>query len=127
VGQSTPSCLSGADLPELKLFPDGKPRKGGGTIRTHEDSKPSTKGSTSLDDALKEPHPPDAKVLIQELRSEVPASYQDTESGGRICVPEHSIGVNEGEEGKREVCVKVALPGVSAAKEVELEVSEVSE
>lgn len=112
-------------MPELKLLPD-RVIRGVGDIRTREDPKPTKGESTSVDNSLKQPHLPNAKMLIQELRSEVSASYQDMEDGGRVCVPEHSVGVNECREGRREVCVEVVLPGVRAAKDVELEVSQVS-
>ena len=57
-------------------------------------------------------------------------SYQDTKDRGRVCVPEHSVTVKQCEEGGAEgsgseMCVKVMLPGVKTAKEVDLEVSEV--
>lgn len=131
-------------LPELKLFPDNKvgpdPR---GNISTHNHSGKTQKKPKSDKDTMQTGTSPQdsgspplgaetkggkSKRLIQELRSDVSASYEATEEGGRVCVPEHSVAVVEdvvGGGGRRGVKVKVNLPGVRGVKEVELEVSEV--
>lgn len=117
-------------LRDLKLFPEKA--GGGGSIKTHRESDrltnaPSQGEGSSLDASLNQPRPHGTKMLIQELRSEVVASYEEGDRG-RVCVPEHSVGVSEcGEEGsrrKREVWVRLKLPRVKTVKEVELEVSQ---
>lgn len=57
------------------------------------------------------------------------ASHEESHSKmERFCVPDHSISVKEpdSKHQTRRVLVKVSLPGVSSANEVDLEVSKVS-
>lgn len=144
-------------VPALKLFPSrqaDKHGKTGKTVRTHQhqetgrheeisqtkNSKNGGEGRTGRGDEeasiplLQMPHPltPHGRVLIEELRSEVFASYK-MEGEQQICTPEHSVVVvrreewEEDEGGKRDVVkVTVKLPGVQGVKDVDLDVSEVS-
>ena len=94
----------------------------------------------------KEPRPPSpqGQILIEELRSDTLASYEETDKGKLLYIPEHSVtlikggyqtegkdGIGEGKDGGGEaqgelVKVTVKLPGVQKLKEIDLEVSEVS-
>ena len=71
-----------------------------------------------------------SKPLIEEISSEQAASYDEesTDGGKTLCVPAHSVTVSEpdGKSPRRRVVVKVSLPGVTSANEVDLEVAKVS-
>ena len=67
------------------------------------------------------------KRLIEEISSEQVASFTGKE-GGKQCVPAHSFVIKDPDDNhpRRRVVVKVTLPGVTSADQVDLEVAKVS-
>lgn len=92
--------------------------------------KPKSQGAVSQSASPLDfmPRPQEAKQLIQEL--DAPETSKGEGPSGCVTTPEHTLEVMAGEGGggtggRKEVKVKVTLPGVRSVKEVELEVSEV--
>lgn len=99
-------------------------------FRTNGTTSTTSRGSSQLRRRLIEEITPAKQTVFYAQSQEGPTtSCEESQSKTeRLCVPDHSISVKEpdSKHQMRRVLVKVTLPGVSSANEVDLEVSKVS-